>query len=78
MTIKGNGIVKIVSMSTYLNGNIKKQHSMVSYNFIKGVIDEEEIFLLDFEPNLFSIGLISLLDQQRLNHISSLNMNQIR
>jgi len=36
---------------------------VINYNFMEGVIDEEENIFLLFEPNLFSIGMITLLDQ---------------
>jgi hypothetical protein len=34
-----------------------------NYNFMEGVTYEEEEILLSFEPNLFSIGMITLLDE---------------
>jgi len=35
---------------------------VVNYNFMEGVTYEEEEFLLAYESNLFSIGIIMLLD----------------
>jgi hypothetical protein len=33
---------------------------VISYNFIEGVIDEEEKVFLSYEPDLFSIWMITL------------------
>ncbi len=60
VTIKGNGIVKTMFVSKYLNGNIRQPQMIVNYNFMEGVIDEEEELFISFEPDLFSIGMIAL------------------
>jgi hypothetical protein len=52
-----------MSVSKYLNGNITQPQMIASYNFMEGVIDEEEEILLSFEPNLFSIRMIALPDE---------------
>jgi len=58
---KGN--VKTIFISNYLNGNVIRSHTVVSYKFIEGVINEGKKILLFYEPNLFSIGMITLPDQ---------------
>ncbi len=61
VTIESNGIVKPIFVSKYLNGNIRGPQIIISYNFMEGVIDEEEI-MHSFELDLLSIGMIALLD----------------
>jgi hypothetical protein len=63
VTIEGNGTVKTIYVSKYLSGNIKRPQTIINYNFIEGVAYEEERIMFPFEPNLFSIGMITLLDQ---------------
>jgi hypothetical protein len=50
--------IKIVYVSKYLNGTIRRPQTIVSYNFIEGVTNEEEEILLSSKPNLFSIRII--------------------
>ncbi len=61
VSTKGN--VKTIFISNYLNGNVIRSHTVVSYKFIEGVINEGKKILLFYEPNLFSIGMITLPDQ---------------
>jgi hypothetical protein len=63
VTIEGNDIMNIIFVSKYLNGNIRKPRTIINYNFLEGVTNEEEEILLAFEPNLFSIGIIMLANQ---------------
>jgi len=63
VTIEGNGTIKTIFISKYLSGNIRRPHIVIRYNFIEGVTNEENEILLSYEPNLFSIGLITFLDQ---------------
>jgi len=63
VTIEGNGSIKIVSISKYLSANIKRPYTIISYNFIEGVTNEEKGILLSYDPNLFSIRMITLPDQ---------------
>jgi hypothetical protein len=63
LTIKDNGIVKTIYISKYLSGNIRKPQMVVTYNFLKGVTNEEEEISLTSKPILFSNGIITLLDQ---------------
>jgi hypothetical protein len=46
VTIKDNGIVKTIFVSKYLSGNIRKPQTIVSYNFMEGVTNEEAEILL--------------------------------
>ncbi len=62
VTIEGNGIVKTIFVSKYLNGNIKGPQIIIGYNFMEGVIDEEEEIMRSFELDLLSIGMITLLN----------------
>jgi hypothetical protein len=62
VTIEGNGTIKIVSISKYLNGNIKRPQMVINYNFIKGVTDEEEKIMFFSKRNLVSVGMTTFLD----------------
>jgi hypothetical protein len=64
VTIKGYDNVKTIYVSKYLNGNIKRPQMVITYNFLEGVTNEEEEISLTSKPNLFSIGIIMLLDQK--------------
>jgi hypothetical protein len=62
VTIEGNGTIKTIFISKYLNGNIRRPHMVVNYNFIKGVTNEEQKIMFFLKLNLFSIGMITLPD----------------
>lgn len=49
---------KLYQFPSILNNNIKL---VIGYNFLEGVIMRRRLF--SFEPNLFSIEMITLLDQ---------------
>jgi hypothetical protein len=42
VTIKNNGIINTIFVPKYLSGNIRRPYMVISYNFMEGVIDEEE------------------------------------
>jgi len=75
VTIKGNGIVKIVFVSNYFSGNIKRPQMVINYNFIEGVIDdEEEKIMFSYELDLLSIGMITSPNRAYLSHRFSFTM----
>jgi hypothetical protein len=47
-------------ITKHLDNITKLQEVLLYYNFVSGVIDEEEHVLLVVEPNLFTIGAIIL------------------
>ncbi len=63
VTIEGNGTIKTIFVSKYLSGNIGRPQIIVNYNFMEGVIDEDEEIMFFLKLDLFSIGMITLLDQ---------------
>ncbi len=63
VTTEGNGTINTIFILKYLNGNIRRPQTVVNYNFMEGVINEEEEILFLSKPNLFSIGMIILFDQ---------------
>jgi hypothetical protein len=45
VTIEGNSTMKIVSISKYISGNVKKPHVVINYNFVVGITyEEKELF----------------------------------
>ncbi len=62
VTVEGNGIVKTIFVSKYLNGNIGRPQIIINYNFMEGVTYEEEETMCSFELYLLSIGMITLFD----------------
>ncbi len=53
VTIKGNGTIKIISISKYLNGNIRRPQMVINYNFIKGIIDAKEKIMISLSLTYF-------------------------
>jgi hypothetical protein len=45
-----------------LGGEVKRPELLLCYNYQNGIIDEEEDIIFAIEPELFSIGIISLLE----------------
>jgi hypothetical protein len=52
ITIESNGTSQIIQVTKCLE-------AFMGYDFVNGVINEEEEVLLVVEPNLFTIGIIS-------------------
>jgi hypothetical protein len=64
VTIEGNGIVKIIFVSKYLNGNIRWPQMVINYNFMEGVTYEEKELIFSSELDIFSIGMNILPNQE--------------
>jgi hypothetical protein len=53
--IKNNDMLKIILISKYLNGNVKRPHVIINHKFTKGITNEK-IFFLAFKLDFFSGG----------------------
>jgi hypothetical protein len=60
--IQGNGIIRIITITKHLGGEIRRLEVLLCYNYQNGIIDEEEDIIFAIEPKLFSIGIIDLLE----------------
>jgi hypothetical protein len=60
ITIEGNGTVRTTVITKHLDGNTKQRKVLFCYDFMNGVIVEEEEVLLQVESDLFTIGTITL------------------
>ncbi len=60
VTIQGNGTVKTIKVTKHLGGEVRRPKVLLYYNYQNGITDEDIIFVI--EPNLVSIGTISLLE----------------
>jgi hypothetical protein len=60
VTIRGNGTVKTISVSQRKGPRPKLPEVFVSYNFAKGLTDEEEDRFLASEADLFAVGTVTI------------------
>ena len=56
--IMGNGTVKTVKINRQLAYEAVTPHTLVCYNFAKGIIDNEETILFEVDPTLQPVGTI--------------------
>jgi hypothetical protein len=66
VTIQGNGIVLMITMTKHMGNDIKRLEVLVCYNFQHGIIDDEKDVIFTVEPKLFSIGTIVLLEEAKI------------
>ncbi len=62
VTIQGNGTIKTITVTKHLGGEVRKPKVLLCYNYQNGIIDEEEDIIFVIELELFSIGIINLLE----------------
>jgi len=62
ITIEGNGIIKTITITKCLGGEVRKPEVLLCYDYQNGIIDEEEDMIFATKPKLFLIGIISLLE----------------
>jgi hypothetical protein len=60
ITIQGNGIVRTIAVTKHLGTNLKRPKVLLFFDYQNGIINEEEDLMFTSEPELFSIGIISL------------------
>ncbi len=61
ITIQGNGIVKIITITKHLRSELRKQEVLFYYDYQNDITNEEEDIIFVTKPKLFSIGITSLL-----------------
>ncbi len=66
INIEGNGIIRTITIIKHLDNNIKRPKVLFWYDFVNGIIDEEEDVLLVPKFDLFTIGTIILLEPKIL------------
>ncbi len=59
MTIQGDGIIKTILVIKNLRVEVKRPEVLLCYDYQNGITDEEDIIFV-IEPELVSIGTISL------------------
>jgi hypothetical protein len=62
INVQGNGMVRTISVNKKLRIETKRHQILVCYNLMEGLIDEED-FIFETKPELFSIDTIALLEQ---------------
>ncbi len=60
VTIQGNGIVRTITVTKHLGGEVRRPKMLLCYDYQNGIIDEEENIMFTIELELFLIGIINL------------------
>jgi len=60
ITIQRNGIVKTITITKHLGGDVRRSKVLLCYNYHNNITYEEEDIIFAIEPESFSIGTISL------------------
>jgi hypothetical protein len=60
VTIQGIGIIKTITITKHLGGEVKRPEVLLYYNYQNGIIDEKEDIIFVTKPKLFFIRTISL------------------
>jgi hypothetical protein len=63
ITVQGNGTVRTILINKKLGVETKRPQVLVCYDFMEGLIDEEENMIFEIELELFSIGTITISDE---------------
>jgi hypothetical protein len=61
VSIQGNGIIKIITITKHLGGKVRRPEVLPCYNYQNGIIGEEEDIIFTTESILVFIGTINLL-----------------
>jgi hypothetical protein len=61
ITIEGNGIVRTIFITKHLDSNTKHLEVLLCYDLMENIIEKEEEIFFIAKPNLFTIGIITLL-----------------
>jgi len=65
-TIEGNDITKTIQIPRYFSNNTHWPQMVIYFNFVEGVMDDEEAVLMDVAQELFAIGEVIILDIKSL------------
>jgi len=60
ITLQGNGIIRTITITKHLGGEVRKVELLLCYNYHNGIIDEEKDIIFATQLELFSIRIISL------------------
>ncbi len=60
-TIQKNGIIQTITITKHLRSEVRRPKVLLCYDYQNGITNEKDI-IFAIEPNLFSIGTISLLE----------------
>jgi hypothetical protein len=56
--VQGNGTVRTILVNKKLGAKTKRPQVLICYDLMERLIDEEEDFIFETKPELFSIGTI--------------------
>jgi len=62
VTIQGNGIVTTIIITKHLGGEVRRPKVLLCYDYQNRITNEEEDVIFTIKPELFSIGIINLLE----------------
>ncbi len=62
ITIQRNGIVKTITITKHLGGEVRRRKMLLCYDYQNDITYEEEDITFVTKPILFSIGIINLLE----------------
>jgi len=62
VTILKNGIVRTITVTKHLGGEVRRPKVLLFYNYKNGIMYEEKDIIFATKPKLFSIGIINLLE----------------
>jgi hypothetical protein len=62
VTIQGNGMVTTIVVTKYLGVEMKRPQVLLCKKYYNGITNEEEDITFVVKLELFSIGIINLLD----------------
>jgi hypothetical protein len=62
VTLQGDGIVKTITFTKHLGGEVRRPEVLLCYNYQNGITNEKEDIIFAIEPKLFSIGTINLFE----------------
>jgi hypothetical protein len=57
--VQGNGTVRTILVNKKLGAKTRRPQVLICYDLMEGLIDEEEDFIFETKPELFSIGTIT-------------------
>jgi hypothetical protein len=60
-TIQRNGTIQTITITKHLRSEVRRPKVLLCYDYQNGITNEKDI-IFAIEPNLFSIGTISLLE----------------
>ncbi len=62
ITIRGNGTIETITITKHLGGEVRRPKMLLCYDYQNGIANEEEDIIFVIRLELFSIGIINLLE----------------